>query len=55
MIGPVTGKRPAWLGNWLQGHRSGLSRWLHVVGIPLTVAAAVLAVWQLHQWRWDLW
>ena len=26
-----------------------------MLDIPLTVAAVALAVWQLYQWRWDLW
>lgn len=32
-----------------------MSRGLHYVGIPLAVAAVVLALVQLAQWRWDLW
>jgi hypothetical protein len=44
-----------WLGNWLARHRHPASFWLHMVGIPLTVAAVVLAVVQLVAWRWDLW
>jgi hypothetical protein len=32
-----------------------VSRGLHYVGIPLTVAAVVLAAVQLVAWRWDLW
>lgn len=32
-----------------------MSFWLHVVGVPLTLAAAALAAWQLYLWRWDLW
>lgn len=32
-----------------------MSFWLHIVGIPLTIAAVVLAGWQLYLWRWDLW
>jgi hypothetical protein len=48
-------KRPAWLANWLSRHQHPLSRRLHYVGIPLTMAAVVLAGVQLWQWRWDLW
>ncbi len=47
--------RPAWLANWLERHQHPLSFWLHVIGIPLTVAAVVLAGVQLAAWRWDLW
>ena len=46
---------PAWLRNWLARHQHPLSRGLHYVGIPLTVAALVLAGVQLGQGRWDLW
>ena len=55
MIGRVSIKRPAWLQNWLQRHRSPASRALHAIGIPLAVAAVVVAGAQLYQWRWDLW
>jgi hypothetical protein len=48
-------KRPAWLVNWLQRHQSGVCFWLHVVGIPLTLAGLLLAGYQLWLWRWDLW
>lgn len=47
--------RPAWLRHWLERHRSPRSLWLHVFGIPLTIAAVALAGWQLALWRWDLW
>jgi hypothetical protein len=47
--------RPRWLQNWLARHRSPVSFWLHVVGIPLAVAGLVLAGYQLALWRWDLW
>lgn len=47
--------RPAWLRNWLARHQDPLSRGLHYVGIPLTVAALVVAGVQLWQGRWDLW
>jgi len=32
-----------------------VSRVLHYIGIPLTIAAVVLALVQLAAWRWDLW
>ncbi|MDX2199921.1 MAG: Mpo1-like protein [Phycisphaerae bacterium] len=47
--------QPAWLANWLERHQTPLSFWLHVVGIPLTILAVVLAGYQLWLWRWDLW
>lgn len=51
-----SGKRkPAWLQNWLQRHQHPVSFWLHMVGIPLTIAAIPLAIWQLVEGRWDLW
>ncbi|MBN2562724.1 MAG: DUF962 domain-containing protein [Phycisphaerae bacterium] len=46
---------PAWLKRWLERHQTPVSFWLHVVGIPMAVAALVLAVVQLWQGRWDLW
>ncbi len=47
--------RPEWLRNWLKRHQHPASFWLHVAGIPLTIAALALAGWQLYLWRWDLW
>ena len=44
-----------WLRRWLERHRHPASRVLHAVGIPLTVAAVVLALVQLRDDRWDLW
>jgi hypothetical protein len=46
---------PGWLDNWRQRHRHPASLVLHGIGIPLTVAAVVLAGFQLAAWRWDLW
>ncbi len=46
---------PDWLANWLKRHRHRTCLGLHVIGIPLTIAAVVLAIVQLWQWRWDLW
>ena len=51
----MSGKRPAWLANWLERHQHPWSRGLHYVGIPLAIAAVVVALVQLWQWRWDLW
>ena len=45
----------SWISNYLQRHQHPACLALHIVGVPLTVAAVVLAVWQLEQWRWDLW
>lgn len=47
--------KPAWLRNWLERHQHPVSLMLHFIGIPLTVAAVVVAGVQLAQWRWDLW
>ncbi len=44
-----------WISNWRVRHQSRSSFWLHMIGIPLAVAAVVVAVVQLIQWRWDLW
>ena len=46
---------PRWLSNWLERHQNRASFWLHMVGIPLTIAAIVLAGVQLAAERWDLW
>lgn len=46
-------RRPVWLRNWLERHQSRLSFWLHVVGIPLTLAGLLLALWQLYMAQWD--
>jgi hypothetical protein len=45
----------AWLKHWPERHQHPLSLALHVIGIPLTVAAVGLAAAQLMAWRWDLW
>lgn len=44
-----------WFWSWKQRHQHPVSLALHVVGIPMTIAAVVLAVVQLIDWRWDLW
>lgn len=51
----MSGRIAAWIEDWRRRHRSRLSLALHAVGIPLTIAAVLLAGWQLAQWRWDLW
>ncbi len=45
---------PMWT-NWKLRHQHPLSMALHAVGIPLAIAAVVVGVWQLLEWRWDLW
>jgi len=55
IIAGVNLRRPGWLKNWLQRHQHPVSRWLHLLGIPLTVAAGLLAGLQLYRWQWDLW
>lgn len=32
-----------------------MSFWLHVVGIPLTIAGVVVACYQLWHGMWDVW
>ncbi len=44
-----------WWRNWKLRHQHRVNLGLHVIGIPLTVAAVVLAVVQLLDRRWDLW
>jgi len=46
---------PRWLRNWLDRHQHPVSFWLHMIGIPLTIACVPLALVQLAQDRWDLW
>jgi uncharacterized membrane protein YGL010W len=41
--------------NWKVRHQHPTSLVLHAVGIPLTLFAAVLAIVQLTDARWDLW
>jgi hypothetical protein len=55
MMRHVSARPPGWLKNWLERHQTRFSRVLHYIGIPLAVAAVVLAGIQLIQWRWDLW
>ena len=46
---------PGWLSNWLDRHQHPASVALHAVGIPLTIAAVVLAGVQLARGQWPLW
>lgn len=46
---------PGWLHNWLDRHQNPVSFWLHMIGIPMTVACIPLALYQLAENRWDLW
>jgi hypothetical protein len=41
--------------NWLERHQHPASLVLHGIGIPMTIAAVVLAGVQLAGGRWDLW
>jgi hypothetical protein len=43
------------IANWIERHQNRTSFWLHMVGIPLTIASVVLAGIQLADSRWDLW
>ncbi len=44
-----------WWTNWKLRHQHPASLTLHALGIPLTVAAGVVAGVQLLDGRWDLW
>ncbi len=44
----------AWV-NWKLRHQHGVNLWLHALGIPLTLAAVVLALHQLSEGQWGLW
>lgn len=46
---------PKWLTRYLERHQSAVSFWLHVIGIPLTIAAAVVVIYQLYHGQWNLW
>lgn len=48
-------RKPPWLRNWLERHQNPVSFWLHMVGIPVTVAALVLGGVQLARDEWSLW
>lgn len=47
--------RPAWLTKWLERHQHPVSFVLHVIGIPMTIAAVPLALYQLSLGAWPLW
>lgn len=47
--------RRGWIADWRERHQTAMSFWLHMVGIPLALGSIPLAVWQLVEWRWDLW
>ena len=51
----MEGNRPRWIENWLERHRSPVSFWLHIVGIPLTLLGCALAIFQLWNGMWDVW
>jgi hypothetical protein len=44
-----------WLQKWFERHQHPASLVLHAIGIPMTIAALVLALVQLRDDRWDLW
>lgn len=46
---------PGWLTNWLRRHQHPVSLGLHLIGIPMTLAALVLALVQLGKGQWPLW
>lgn len=46
---------PEWLHNWRQRHRHPISFWLHVIGIPMTIATLPLVVVQVIHGEWHLW
>lgn len=48
-------QRPRWLASWLERHQTPVSFWLHMVGIPLAIAAVILAGYQLYHGQWGLW
>lgn len=48
-------RTPFWLRNWFERHQHPASRWLHYVGIPLTILAVIVAGVQLAQGAWGLW
>ncbi len=40
---------------WPARHQDPISRVLHFVGIPMTIVAVPLAIWQLCEWNWAVW
>ncbi len=46
---------PNWFKNYMLRHQHPASIALHVIGIPMTIAAVVLAGVQLSHGQWSLW
>jgi len=46
---------PAWFQRYMSRHQHPVSVVLHVIGIPLTIAAVILAGVQLYHGQWSLW
>ncbi len=46
---------PAWWVRYWQRHRHPISRWLHVIGVPLTLVAAGLFIAHAVTNCWDGW
>ncbi len=46
-----------WIDDWLARHRSPVSFWLHMIGIPLTIVGVILGLYQLLQDPppWERW
>lgn len=45
-----------WIENWLERHQHPVSFWLHMVGIPATIAAVIVAVINTIEADWGrLW
>jgi hypothetical protein len=40
---------------WPPRHQHPVSRVLHAIGIPMTIAAIPLALWQLYESNWPAW
>lgn len=51
----MAGNPPRWLESWRARHRSRLSFWLHMLGIPLSVVAVALLACQLGSDRFGPW
>jgi hypothetical protein len=43
------------LEEWPARHQHPVSRVLHAIGIPMTILAVPLALWQLHEGNWPAW
>jgi len=48
-------RKRGWFERWLERHQSAVSLRLHLVGIPLTIMAGVLAGYQLYHDWWEAW